>query len=218
MQLAALGYLTEVYHPRQVTAFSMQKAIQSIKSGNYDVLWIELPSSGRSCPPGRRAATLRQVSLWMRAARAASTLAVIFGLRGKIWQDESLAALVTDNIVAEARHQLCHYDIKVTSDSAMPSCVTYHSYTSWPCPPSLCKCPLDTEHTFDLTFGKTEGRSELRHRAYHELCCKLIPAWFPSVEQPRESSKPDTLHLMTIPEESIAANQTAQPTYPTEAK
>ena len=149
MQLASQGYVTEVYHVRQNTTASTRQVIAQIRHGKFKLLWLGIPTSGRSCPPGRYATSMRELADWMRHAQSSACCAILIGLRGRAWQDESLKALLRDSIVYESKHHLCSFNMQVLDDQPAPSSVAYHCYTTWKADSSSCNCG-NVEHRFDL--------------------------------------------------------------------
>ena len=102
LALEALGFKTEVYHPRQIRTASTQNAATHIRGGMYTTLWVNLPVSSASLPPHRRPTILREIALWVRAAKTNAVFALIVAVRGRAWQEENLVALVHDQIVYES--------------------------------------------------------------------------------------------------------------------
>jgi hypothetical protein len=100
-----------------------------IKGGKLNLVWIDFPSR-KAIPSQKTMATMRTITTWMRQAAVSGACSILMGLRGKQWQDESLQALVSDNIVHEASIHLCHFDIKVSNDTALPSSVQLHAYAT----------------------------------------------------------------------------------------
>ena len=57
------GYHITVFHPRSVNTATMSNITIQLKSGLFKLVWIDLPSSGRTVPPGKRPAIIR---VWER--------------------------------------------------------------------------------------------------------------------------------------------------------
>ena len=164
------GYATQSFHPRQITSASMHDTTAEIQKGKYNLIWIDFPTNGRSLHPGKRAASIRQLALWMRLAVQVSVMCVMIGLRGHHWQDDNLQALIADKVLYEATHHLCHYNIKVSNDTDQPSDVKLHAYTSFPDSASLCRCPVGQEHTYELkAIQKVPGRAHIWPTACKEM-------------------------------------------------
>ena len=54
---------------------------------------------------------MRELALWVRAAKDTEIPAIISGWRGKHWQWESIQALLQDGTMSESRHALCGYGV-----------------------------------------------------------------------------------------------------------
>ena len=190
------GYAAETYHPHSICMASSKHVPNAIRHGRYCALWLEIPRSSRSVPIGKRSAVFNELALWVRTARMADIPACLVGLRGVAWQDQHLASLVSDQVICESRHQLCHYGLAL-ADSNQPSRVTYHAFTTFHAESGLCRCPPNTEHIHE--FSKKVQHSTVRRvRTETELFQRLITTWLfasstaQGSERPRLRSIPDS--------------------------
>ena len=101
------------------------------------MIWLDLPKSGKAVPPKKWAATMREYALWMRTAYSSGVPVVLCGWRGKQWQYEALAALLTDNIVSESRHTLCHYGMQHVDEECKAA---FHMYSTFAVAQCRCTC------------------------------------------------------------------------------
>jgi hypothetical protein len=154
------SYNVTTFHPRAVCTATTTHVDMLIKQSKFDLLWIELPSNGRALPSDKRATRIRQLTTWIRQAHSVGLKAILISLRGKHWQDESIQALISDNITHEATFCLCAMDIKVTNDSSLPSAVQLHAHTTFPITPLRCTHNKEQEHVYELK-DMTDGRANM---------------------------------------------------------
>ena len=153
----------------------MNNVTTHIKENKYQLVWIELPSNGRALPPNKRAPTIRQICMWIRQSSQSKVTALLVSLRGKHWNDESIAALVNDKITHEASYHLCAFNIKVTDDSPKPSAVVMHAHATFPISPKRCRHNKSEEHVYELKeTPKVQGRAEQWLKAKAKLYDSLL--------------------------------------------
>ena len=66
-----------------------------IKSGKYDLIWMDLPQIGRHVRLHKTHAHMTQLCRWTTLAVAIQVSVVIFAPLGKAWLDPQLSALLT---------------------------------------------------------------------------------------------------------------------------
>ena len=157
--LSSQQWQVSPFHPRSVTSDKAHSVSTSIKAGSYGLVWLEIPRSGAAVPVHRRRAVNRQLALWMRQAHAVDTPACLFGLRGRVWQDESYADLQRDKISHDDLHQLCAYRLQLNSST--PSCVAYSTLSTRSLAGGKCRCPSGTEHHYGLSARLGMARQRL---------------------------------------------------------
>ena len=190
------GYAAEAYHPHSICMAASKHVPSAIRHGRYAALWLEIPRSARSIPISNRPAVFNELALWVRTARMSGVPACLVGLRGVAWQNEHLARLVTDRVIHESRHQLCHYGLAMI-ETDQPSRVSYHAFTTFSAESGLCRCPPDTEHIHE--FSKNVQHTTVRRvRTETELFQRLMTTWLfasapaHSGDRPRLRSIPDS--------------------------
>ena len=134
------GLCGQPYHPHSICMAASKHVPSAIRHGRYAALWLEIPRSARPIPISKRPAVFNELALWVRTARMSGVPACLVGLRGVAWQNEHLARLVTDRVIYESRHQLCHYGLAMI-DTNQPSRVSYHAFTTFSAESGLCRCP-----------------------------------------------------------------------------
>ena len=205
------GYTVTTRHPRTIT--TSHDTTTMIRGRKFSLMWLDFPSSGRSLPPGKRPASTRQLCLWIQQCKESGIPCILIGLRGRHWQDQNLANLVTDKIVSEATIHLCHFNIKVTEDTDKPSAVKLHAYTTFPLRPFRCPHAQGAEHHYELgNIGQGRGRlwTEARSKLYRELLEKHLD--FVSLRR-----EPDCSSMHESQHETIDGDTTSS-AFPTTAK
>ena len=136
-EIQKLNYDTEQYHPRQVCEQLMRSVHVRLRHCQFCLLWIDLPKSGKAVPPKKWTSTMRELALWVRAAKDTEIPAIISGWRGKHWQWESIQALLQDGTMNESRHALCGYGVPhIDYDKR----AAIHTYTTKPIAQRNCNC------------------------------------------------------------------------------
>ena len=136
--LGKSGLTVETYHPQAIHESSTEHALDYIRMKRYELIWLEVPRSGRSVYPRRRKSTYRKLSLWVRSASSSGIPATIIGLQGHAVRDLSIEFLISDQLVTEGVHQLCAYGIKINNSMAQSSSVVYHTYSTQPFADGRC--------------------------------------------------------------------------------
>ena len=154
--LARMGLIPEVYHPRQVNTSATQHVLRDLRGGKFGVVWMELPSSGRTVPPKKRSSTISEMALWMRAAQQGASRAVLIGPRGRCWQSEALEDLVQTKALHESQHTMCHFGV-VHSDAGVANSTTFNARTTLTVAWSKCQCPAGTQHCYEHSSSR-DGR------------------------------------------------------------
>ena len=174
--LQSKGFQIHVFHPRNITSSTMQSVTMQIKQSRYQLLWLDLPTSSKGLPTGRRPAAARQLANWIRTSTQCGVSCLLIGLRGRHWQDENLQNLIADKVITEATFHLCHFNIKVTENDDKPSSVQVHAYANFPIRPLRCMHPKATEHSYELK-ALGNGRAQLWTQAKRQLYEKLFAVW-----------------------------------------
>ena len=107
MAMSYHGVITETFHPREVATSATSQITRKIMERRYVMIWLGLPRLGQGFAPKRRTQALREYAIWTRRPYEAKTLTIIIVMRGRQWQDQSLADLINDKIVTENRQVLC---------------------------------------------------------------------------------------------------------------
>ena len=219
--LHELGYQIEAYHPRQVGTSGLKEITRRIHHRSFGGVWICLPTAAHSIPPNKRGSILKELSCWFRLAHQEHLPAYIVGLRGRMWQDQSLADLVQDAVACEGRFALCHFNIRAGGTGTSPSALWFHAFATHPVDNARCKCKPNVEHVFDLDNGQGRGARvhALQRAMFPHLVRMLRIPPVGSLGEGACSTDPDCNINYTNDETSdnfpVAAESAAQ-AYPTE--
>ena len=155
----------------------MRSVHTQVHAKKYCIIWIDLPKSGRAVPPRKWAATMREFALWIRSASSSKVPAVLYGWRGKQWQYEALAALLTDNIVTESKHALCHYELPHVDEEGRAA---FHMYSTFPVAGGRCHCQTPVTPT-------NRKQTEITTEMYKRLIPKITVSLQPGLDMKPES-------------------------------
>ena len=124
---------------------------------------------------------MREFALWMRAAYSSGVPAVLCGWRGKQWQYEALAALLTDNIVSESRHALCHYGMQHVDEECKAA---FHMYSTFAVAQCRCTCkPPVAKTSVPAATIANKIYEKLLPKTIQQVRVKPILAWDPESKQ-----------------------------------
>ena len=209
MLLSSRGLRTEVYHQRQVTTSCMQEVTLNIKQDKYTMIWLELPAVNRGFIAKKRSKAIREYSTWLRNAYQVRVPAIIIGMRGRHWVDESLSTLLYDKLAFEQELALCRFGITIKPELVGPSDNKFHSYTSFPAPNFSCQCPAGARHTYELD-KELKGRGALKDQAarklYGFIMDKLFNGICSATLEPRLRGKPDFAASNQVLDVGMVAN------------
>ena len=83
LQFTKAGWTPELYHPRALNGNSLKHVGSLIQNGQFGLVWLELPVSGKTVAPKRWSTSIDELSRWLRVARTSGVPATMIAPRGR---------------------------------------------------------------------------------------------------------------------------------------
>ena len=158
------GYAVEKRTHSELLGTGAQNVNGRIKESSFAAVWLTLPRDAQSIPNRKFSAVTRTIATWFRIAAIIGTAVVLMSPKGRSWMDESIQALLTDNVAKESLHRCCRYNATLLPENTMPSSSVYTMCSNLEIPSSLYNC-LNKQHINDYMLITGKQYNEQRRLA-----------------------------------------------------
>jgi len=198
---------------------------EKLESGYFQQLWLSYQRRKTSdVTPQRVNKFLSLMSNWIQTALNHKLQVYVIGVTGNHWDNTTLSQLVTDKLLKQTLHRICHLGIKLNPKQQEPSNVCIKILSNQDISPHPCLCKLKfAEHKSDW---KTVGSADLprpKDYAVSFVCGSILTELLGSggrLPEPKGESrrKPKTNAQRVTFAETESQEQQAQCAYPTDQR
>ena len=187
----ASAFLSQGWEPMRLRPLELLRsgfddAVSRIKQNEFDALWVDVTDARQFAGQERTAQVCSRLAVLLSWAERQALPVVFAASRRTAWQHPAFQALIAQISYCSSYYSWCSLGARISA----PVSAGKHKVLSTVRLPGIeCRCPLHTEHVFDLN-AQAPGCAKLRAEAEQKVISSIVAALGQALSATQGSSSP----------------------------